>query len=138
MASNHWLKLKLVGTKSNRSAIGARVVVRYGKKSQAQEVLSQSSFYSVNDTRLHFGLGSEKTADIAIRWPSGAHEELKGVSADQLIVVKEGTGIVAGSGLVKTRRVMMPCAPARLHPDPSREPGPAWKKPTMLRFATLE
>ncbi len=99
--SNHWLKLKLVGTKSNRSAIGARVVVRYGKKAQAQEVLSQSSFYSVNDTRLHFGLGSEKTADIAIRWPSGAHEELKGVAADQLIVVKEGTGIVAGEGWSK-------------------------------------
>ncbi|MGA7839547.1 MAG: CRTAC1 family protein [Candidatus Acidiferrales bacterium] len=99
--SNHWLKIKLVGTKSNRSAIGAHVVVRYGKKSQAQEVLSQSSFYSVNDTRLHFGLGSEKTADIAIRWPSGAHEELKGVSADQLIVVKEGIGIVAGSGWSK-------------------------------------
>jgi len=94
--ANHWLKLKLVGTKSNRSAIGARVLVRYGKKSQVQEVLSQSSFYSVNDTRLHFGLGSEKSADIAIRWPSGAHEELKGVAADQLIVVKEGTGIVVG------------------------------------------
>jgi hypothetical protein len=99
--SNHWLKLKLVGTKSNRSAIGARVVVRYGKKVQAQEVLSQSSFYSVNDSRLHFGLGSEKTADIAIRWPSGAHEELKAVASDQLIVVKEGTGIVGGKGWSK-------------------------------------
>jgi hypothetical protein len=99
--SNHWLKLKLVGTKSNRSAIGARVVVRYGKKSQAQEVLSQSSFYSTNDFRLHFGLGSEKTADIAIRWPNGAHEELKEVAADQLIVVKEGTGIVSGLGWSK-------------------------------------
>ncbi|HTC42975.1 MAG TPA: CRTAC1 family protein [Candidatus Acidoferrales bacterium] len=99
--SNHWLKLKLVGTKSNRSAIGARVVVRYGKKVQAQDILSQSSFYSVNDSRVHFGLGSEKTADIAIRWPSGAHEELKGVAADQLIVVKEGTGVVVGGGWSK-------------------------------------
>jgi enediyne biosynthesis protein E4 len=99
--SNHWLKLKLVGTKSNRSAIGARVVVRYGKKSQVQEVLSQSSFYSVNDSRLHFGLGSEKTADIAIRWPSGAHEDFKDVAADQLIVVNEGTGIVPGQGWSK-------------------------------------
>ena len=71
-------------------------MVRYGKKVQAQDILSQSSFYSVNDSRLHFGLGSEKTADIAIRWPSGAHEELKGVAADQLIVVKEGTGVVVG------------------------------------------
>jgi enediyne biosynthesis protein E4 len=99
--SNHWLKLKLVGTKSNRSAIGARVVVRYGKKSQAQEVLSQSSFYSTNDSRLHFGLGAEKTADIAIRWPSGTHEELKDVTADQLIVVKEGMGIISGQGWSK-------------------------------------
>jgi enediyne biosynthesis protein E4 len=99
--SNHWLKLKLVGTRSNRSAIGARVVVRYGKKTQAQEVLSQSSFYSTNDSRLHFGLGPEKTADISIRWPSGQHEDLKGVAADQLIVVKEGSGIVAGQGWSK-------------------------------------
>ena len=58
--SSHWLKIKLIGTKSNRSAIGARVIVRYGKKVQAQEVLSQSSFYSTNDTRLHFGLGSRE------------------------------------------------------------------------------
>jgi len=90
-----------VGTKSNRSAIGARVVVRYGKKTQAQEVLSQSSFYSVNDTRLHFGLGPEKSADLSIRWPSGLHEELKGIAADQLIVVKEGAGIVPGQGWSK-------------------------------------
>ena len=96
--ANHWLKLKLEGTKSNRSAIGARVVVHYGKKSQAQEVLSQSSFYSTNDSRLHFGLGSEKTANVVIRWPSGAHQELKDVAADQLIVVKEGAGIVSGKG----------------------------------------
>jgi hypothetical protein len=99
--ASHWLKLKLVGTKSNRSAIGARVVVRYGKKTQVQEVLSQSSFYSVNDSRLHFGLGLEKSVDISIRWPSGLHEELKGVAADQLIVIKEGAGIVTGQGWSK-------------------------------------
>jgi enediyne biosynthesis protein E4 len=98
---NHWLKVKLVGTKSNRSAIGARVVVHYGKKAQAQELLSQSSFYSANDSRLHFGLGPEKTADISIRWPSGLREELKAVAADQLIVVKEGAGIVPGQGWSK-------------------------------------
>ena len=49
--------MKLIGVKSNRSAIGARVTVRYGDKVQAQEVLSQSSYLSVNDRRLHFGLG---------------------------------------------------------------------------------
>ena len=98
---HHWLKIKLVGTKSNRSAIGARVLVRYGRKMQVQEVLSQSSFYSVNDMRLHFGLGPEKIADIDIRWPSGLQEKLKAVVADQLITVKEGTGIVAGAGWSK-------------------------------------
>ena len=54
----HWLKVLLVGVKSNRSAIGARVVARYGERTQAQEVLAQSSFYSANDRRLHFGLGA--------------------------------------------------------------------------------
>jgi enediyne biosynthesis protein E4 len=95
--SHHWLKLKLMGTKSNRSAIGARVLVRYGRKVQVQEVLSQSSFYSVNDTRLHFGLGAEKIADIEVRWPNGLEEKFKAVAADQLLVLKEGSGIVAGT-----------------------------------------
>jgi hypothetical protein len=98
---HHWLKIKLIGTKSNRSAIGARVVVHYGGKKQAQELLSQSSFYSANDPRLHFGLGAEKTADIEIRWPSGPRENFKAIAADQLIVVKEGSGIVPGAGWVK-------------------------------------
>jgi hypothetical protein len=91
---NHWLKVKLVGTKSNRSAIGARVLARYGTKIQAQEVLSQSSFYSASDPRLHFGLGAEAAADLDIRWPSGIRETLKRVPADQIVVVKEGQGII--------------------------------------------
>jgi hypothetical protein len=70
----HWLKVLLVGVKSNRSAIGARVVARYGGRAQAQEVTAQSSFYSANDRRLHFGLGAATSADLAIRWPSGATE----------------------------------------------------------------
>jgi enediyne biosynthesis protein E4 len=100
---HHWLKLKLIGTKSNRSAIGARVVVHYGTKRQVQEVLSQSSYYSVNDSRLHFGLGAEKVADIEVRWPSGLQEKFKAVAADQLIVLKEGSGIVAGAGWSKAK-----------------------------------
>ena len=99
--NHHWLKVKLIGTKSNRSAIGARVVVRYGTKKQAQEVMSQSSFYSSNDPRLHFGLGPETMADIEIRWPSGLQEKLKGISADQLLVVKEGAGILPAVGWPK-------------------------------------
>ena len=90
----HWLKVKLVGVKSNRSAIGARVTARYGNRVQAQEVLSQSSFYSANDLRLHFGLGEAETADLEIRWPNGSKEKLTKVAANRLITVREGAGIV--------------------------------------------
>jgi hypothetical protein len=96
--THHWLKVKLVGTKSNCSAIGARVLAHYGHKVQVQEVLSQSSFYSVNDPRLHFGLGPEKSTDIEIHWPSGLQEKFKGIAADQLIVIKEGAGLIPGKG----------------------------------------
>lgn len=95
VSSGHqWLKVKLRGTKSNRSAIGARVTVRYGDKVQAQELLSQSSYLSVNDFRLHFGLGAANHADIEVRWPMGGTERFAGVSAGQLIHITEGAGIV--------------------------------------------
>lgn len=95
---NHWLKLKLIGTKSNRSAIGARVLLRYGKKIQKQEVLSQSSYLSGNDPRLHFGLGAETTAEVEIRWPSGILQNLKGIAADQLVTIQETVGVIATIG----------------------------------------
>jgi enediyne biosynthesis protein E4 len=94
-AKNHWLKVKLVGTKSNRSAIGARVLVRYGKKIQAQQLLSQSSYISSNDPRLHFGLGEETKVDIEIRWPNGLQESASNVVANQLVTFREGSGIAA-------------------------------------------
>jgi hypothetical protein len=87
---NHWLKVKLIGVKSNKSAIGARVICKYGGKQQAQEVLSQSSFFSSNDRRLHFGLGSATTADLEIRWPSGLKQTLKNVAVDRLMTITEG------------------------------------------------
>jgi hypothetical protein len=92
-ADHHWLKVKLTGVESNRSAIGAVVIARYGGSVQAQAILSQSSYLSVNDPRLHFGLGSARTADLEIRWPLGRVEKLSGVEADQLIHVTEGSGI---------------------------------------------
>jgi enediyne biosynthesis protein E4 len=97
--SNHWLKVQLVGTKSNRSAIGAQVTAIYGERRQAQAVLGQSSYLSVNDRRLHFGLGGAATADLEIRWPNGATEKVAGVAADQLVVVKEGAGVVRAEKL---------------------------------------
>ena len=90
----HWLKIRLGGVKSNRGAIGARVLVRYGGKTQAQAVLSQSRYYSCNDPRLHFGLGASNKADVDIYWPNG----FKGLAADQLVTLREGAGRVTNKG----------------------------------------
>jgi hypothetical protein len=90
----HWLKVLLNGVKSNASAIGARVVASYGGRTQAQEVLAQSSFYSANDRRLHFGLGAATSAEVTVRWPNGATEKIGSIPADQLVVIREGAGIV--------------------------------------------
>lgn len=92
--SNHWLKVLLQGTVSNRSAIGAVVIATYGERKQAQAVMAQSSYFSVNDRRLHFGLGAAKSAALEIRWPNGAVEKIGPVAADRLVVVREGQGIV--------------------------------------------
>lgn len=98
-AANHWLKVRLQGTRSNRSAIGARVVLRYGTKVQAQTVTSQSSFLSASDPRLHFGLGTETHASIEIFWPSGAHEDFAELPANHLVLIREGAGVVQASRL---------------------------------------
>ncbi len=94
----NWIKVKLEGVKSNRSAIGARVVAHYGGKAQAQAVLSQSSFYSCSDSRLHFGLGGFNAVDLDIYWPNGLHEQYKKILANQLITLREGSGIISNKG----------------------------------------
>jgi len=99
----NWLKVKLEGVKSNRSAIGARVLVHYGAKVQVQTVLSQASFYSSNDPRLHFGLGAATTADVEVIWPNGLQEKLKGIACNQLVTVREGKGQVPNKGWTKTQ-----------------------------------
>ena len=94
-SANHWLKVKLVGTASNRTAIGARVYVRSGRLLQVQEIHSQDSYLSVNDFRLHFGLGRATQVDsLLVEWPNTGSETFAGVGSDQLIYVKEGEGIV--------------------------------------------
>ncbi len=97
---NRWIKVRLHGTKSNRSAIGARVTVRYGGKAQVQEVMSQSSYVSSNDPRLHFGLGSAEAVDIEVRWPLGLVEQHKAVQVNRLITLKEGSGTIDSQPLV--------------------------------------
>jgi enediyne biosynthesis protein E4 len=91
----HWIKVKLVGVKSNRSAIGARVTVKYGEQVQAQEVLAQSSYLSVDDRRLHFGLGKAGSVDLEVRWPSGQRQSFPKVAADRLVTINEASGIVS-------------------------------------------
>lgn len=92
--NRNWLKVLLVGTRSNRSAVGSRVTAYYDGKLQAQTVTAQSSFYSANDRRLHFGLGQAQTVDLEIHWTNGGIEKFSRISPNQLLVVKEGEGIV--------------------------------------------
>ena len=98
----NWIKVRLEGVKSNRGAIGARVLARYDGKVQAQSVLSQSSFFSCNDPRLHFGLGSAKSVDLEIIWPTGQQEAYKRLSANRLVTIQEGTGVVRNRGWAKS------------------------------------
>jgi enediyne biosynthesis protein E4 len=98
----NWIKVRLEGKKSNRSAIGARVLAHYGGKTQAQAVLSQSSFFSCNDPRLHFGLGASASSDLEVFWPSGLYENYKNVAANQLLTIQEGVGVVRNRGWSKS------------------------------------
>jgi hypothetical protein len=88
---NHWINIKLVGVKSNRSAIGARVKCVAGMLSQVDEVRSGGSYISQSDLRIHFGLEKNKVIDLLeIQWPSGAVDRLRNVAADQFLRIQEG------------------------------------------------
>jgi hypothetical protein len=89
-SSNGWIELALEGVRSNRSAIGAIAVLQAGGTTQARTVLSQSSYYSHDDFRLHFGLGSSHTVDrIEITWPAGGTTVLTAIEADRVLAIKE-------------------------------------------------
>jgi len=95
----HWLRIKTVGTRSNRDGFGARVEVKAGGLTQMAEVRANSSFESASDPRLHFGLGAATRVDsITIRWPSGKVETLGPQSVDQELVVREGSGATGSPG----------------------------------------
>jgi hypothetical protein len=103
-SSNHRVLFKLVGTKSNKAAIGARVTVKSGTLVQFSEVRGGSSYLSQNDLRLHFGLGSnDKMGEVTIRWPNGETEVLRDVPGDYIYTVVEGMGI--------QRKVALPALP---------------------------
>jgi hypothetical protein len=92
----NWIKIKLVGTKCNRTAIGARVRVITGKHIQMDEVNSGTSVMSQSDLRLHFGLGKIEIVDaVEVRWPTTQKiERFTQIKANQILTVREGDGIV--------------------------------------------
>jgi enediyne biosynthesis protein E4 len=93
--TNHWLQILLIGTKSNRDGVGARVKVTAGDLTLFDQRKGGMSYQSAQDPRLHFGLGSRAAIDgIEIIWPSGITTKLRNEKSDQIIAVKEGTGIV--------------------------------------------
>jgi hypothetical protein len=93
-AGNHWATLQLSGTKSNRDAIGARVRVTAGGRTQSAEIRSGGSYISNNDRRAHFGLGAaDRVQRVEIQWPSGLVESANGLHADRFYAAVEGQGI---------------------------------------------
>ena len=93
--SGHWLRVKVVGAKSNRDGFGARLEVKAGGITQLAEVRANSSFESASDPRLHFGLGSATAAEsITVHWPSGRVDSLGVQNSDQELVIVEGKGLV--------------------------------------------
>jgi enediyne biosynthesis protein E4 len=89
---NGWIEIQLEGVKTNPQGVGATVLVTTGDRAQAQPVLSQSSYMSHDEVRLHFGLGSRGAADrIEVRWPSGVVDVLKDVKGRQVVKIREGS-----------------------------------------------
>jgi hypothetical protein len=87
--AQHWLQLRLEGTRSNRSAIGAQVAFKTAKRTQVRCVTSSVGYASSSDLTLHFGLGSETNGALEIRWPSGAVQKLPDVAANQRLAIRE-------------------------------------------------
>jgi len=95
--AQNWIKLKLIGTACNRTAIGARVRVVTGTHTQMDEVHSGASVMSQSDLRLHFGLGKSSIIDlIEVKWPTTQKiERFTKILANQILIIREGAGIVS-------------------------------------------
>jgi hypothetical protein len=105
-SANHRVLFKLVGTKSNKAAIGARVTVKAGTLVQFSEVRGGASYLSQNDLRLHFGLAAnDRMSEVSIRWPNGEAEVLRDLPADFIYTVVEGAGV--------QQKVALPSLPQR-------------------------
>jgi hypothetical protein len=108
---NNWIKIRTIGTKSNRSGIGARLMCQSRNPGESKphrqidEVRSGGGYFSQNDLRVHFGLGKAEKVDVLeIHWPSGQIDTLRDVKANQQIVVKEGEGITRTMQFAKKQK----------------------------------
>jgi hypothetical protein len=108
---NHRVLFKLLGTKSNRLAIGARMTIRTGQMTQISEVKGGSSYISQNDLRQHFGLEKNaKMDEVTVRWPNGSVESLQNVPTDYIYTIVEGKGITEKIALPSPNAAAMPPA----------------------------
>src|SRR6185503_19380915 len=90
----HWLSVRLVGTRSNRDAIGARVTIQLHGRSSMAEVHGGGSYLSQSDLRVHFGLGQQSRVEaVDVAWPSGRRERVGPLEADASVTIKEGSGV---------------------------------------------
>lgn len=89
----HWLQLKLRGTRSNASALGAKIICRSAQRTQVSFVANSVGYASTSDLQVHFGLGEERKASLEIHWPSGVVQELKDVASDQRLQIEEAPPI---------------------------------------------
>jgi len=113
-AAAHWLRIRTVGTRSNRDGFGARIEVKTGKMAQTAEVRANSSFESASDPRAQFGLGAaDKVDSITVRWPSGKVETVGSERSDQELVLEEGKGVVARRGNTSVTSAPPPNSPRR-------------------------
>lgn len=95
-AEGHWITIRLIGTKSNRDGLGARIEIKANDLSGMREVRANSGFESASDPRAHFGLGKAAQVDrIVVHWPSGKVDAIEHQAADQFLTIKEGEGLVA-------------------------------------------
>ena len=102
--SNHFVSFKLVGTRSNRDALGARIRVMAGGISQIREIAAGGSYLSQSDLRAHFGLGPAARIDrVEVNWPSGARQQFHDVKADRFYAIEEGKPAIAEQAIAGRR-----------------------------------
>ncbi|MEK6279381.1 MAG: FG-GAP-like repeat-containing protein [Acidobacteriota bacterium] len=104
--ARHWIKIRLVGSKSNRDGIGARVSMHAGGRTQYREYRLNSGYCSSHDPRIHFGLDSEtKVERLEIRWPSGRTQVFSDLQSERLVTVHEERGIIDIAALREAKRI---------------------------------